>query len=170
MRYWFLTRDGSELVQVQQDRLAVNWRDGESGSPYPRYPAMRQVFAERFADLEAFAIQEGTGPVRVQQAELSYVNAVGSGATGTHRLDRVLSTWRTAAGHHLGEPEQARIEMSFQVKDLPSGGCGDEPDSGPPGGLPAAIQPHHGSQMASSPARWTNQRTAAARVLPAAAR
>jgi uncharacterized protein (TIGR04255 family) len=121
MRYWFLTRDGSELVQVQQDRLSVNWRDSESGSPYPRYPAMRQLFADRFADLEAFVADEGSGPIRVQQAELSYVNAVGTDANETQRLERILSIWQAAPGHHLGEPEQARVEMSFKVKDLGSG-------------------------------------------------
>lgn len=121
VRYWFLTRDGSELVQVQQDRLSVNWRDSQSGRPYPRYPAMRQVFADRFADLEAFAFREGSGPIQVQQAELSYVNAVGADAAGTLRLDRILSIWRATPGHHLGEPEHTRVEMSFQVKDLGSG-------------------------------------------------
>ena len=118
MRYWFLTEDGSELVQVQQDRLSVNWRDGDSGSSYPRYPAMRQTFADRFRDLAAFVAREDLGIIRANQVELSYVNAL---SVEPSEMGRVLSTWQAAPNHHLGEPEQTRLEMSFQVKDLGTG-------------------------------------------------
>jgi uncharacterized protein (TIGR04255 family) len=118
MRYWFLTEDGSELVQVQQDRLSVNWRDIGSGSSYPRYPAMRQTFVDRFDDLSAFLSQEALGTIRPTQVELNYVNAVSLEASEGGKLERVLSTWHAAPNHHLGGPEQTRLEMSFQLKEL----------------------------------------------------
>ena len=118
VRYWFLTGDGTELVQLQQDRLSVNWREQGSGKSYPRYPAMREVFAERFKDLEAFVAQKALGDIRVTQLELSYINAVRIGPDDTGKLDRILSTWQAAPGHHLGDPEQARADMSYQVEGL----------------------------------------------------
>lgn len=121
MRYWFLTNDGSELVQIQQDRLSVNWREGSLGSPYPRYPAMRQTFAKRLRDLMTFVAEEDLGVIRVNQVELNYVNAVSVEPGETGKLGRVLSTWRAASNHHLGEPEQVRLEMSFPIKELGTG-------------------------------------------------
>lgn len=121
LRYWFLTGDGSELVQLQQDRLSVNWRHTDSGSHYRRYPAMRQTFADRFRDLVAFATREDMGTVRVNQVELNYVNAVNAEATEGGKLERVLSMWNSLSEHHLGRPEQVRMEMSFQIKDLGTG-------------------------------------------------
>lgn len=121
VRYWFLTDDGTELVQLQQDRLSVNWREQGSGKPYPRYSAMRQMFADRFNDLETFLAETALGDIRVTQLELSYVNAVVIGPEDMGKLDRILSTWQAAPNHHLGDPEQARLEMSYQIKGLGAG-------------------------------------------------
>ena len=137
MRYWFLTEDGSELVQVQQDRLSVNWRGIDSGSIYPRYPAMRQTFVDRFDDFSSFLSHEGLGTIRPTQVELNYVNAVSLEASGGGKLERVLSTWRAASKHHLGSPEQTRLEMSFHLKDLGSGSSRLWVQIGPGQGDPA---------------------------------
>jgi uncharacterized protein (TIGR04255 family) len=121
VRYWFLSDDGTDLVQLQQDRLSVNWREQGSGKPYPRYPAMRRVFAERFGDLGVFVAEESLGTVQVTQLELSYVNAVTIDPGDIGKLERILTTWQASPDHHLGDPEQAKLEMSYQVKGLGSG-------------------------------------------------
>jgi uncharacterized protein (TIGR04255 family) len=121
VRFWFLSDDGTELVQLQHDRLSVNWRELGSGKAYPRYPAIRQAFADRFTDLRSFATAEGLGDLHVTQLELTYINAVTVDPGDVGKLERILSTWQAVPGHHLGAPEQARTEMSFQVKDLGAG-------------------------------------------------
>ena len=40
-RFFFVTRDGSELLQLQRDRLFFNWRRTEKGEAYPRYTHVR---------------------------------------------------------------------------------------------------------------------------------
>ncbi|HEX6509962.1 MAG TPA: TIGR04255 family protein [Chloroflexota bacterium] len=121
VRYWFLTDDGTELVQLQQDRLSVNWREQSSEKPYPRYTAMRQLFVERFRDLETFAAQQGMGKVQVTQLELSYVNAVTIDPGDRGKLGRILTTWHDVPDAYLGDPEQAQLSMSYQVKELGAG-------------------------------------------------
>ncbi len=43
-RCWFLNDEGTELVQVQQDRFAHNWRKIGEGNEYPRYNHLRETF------------------------------------------------------------------------------------------------------------------------------
>lgn len=121
VRYWFLTRDGAELVQLQQDLLSVNWREQVEGKPYPRYPAMRQLFSDRIQDLEAFAAQNELGTVDVTQLELSYINAVDVDSHDRGKLGRILTTWQDVSGSHLAEPEQVQLSMSYQVTGLGPG-------------------------------------------------
>lgn len=120
-RFWFMNDDGTELVQLQHDRLSVNWRELGSGRAYPRYAAMREQFAGRYRDLANFTGAEGLGDLHVTQLELTYINAVTVDPGDMGKLGRVLGTWQTLPDHHLGEPEQVRVEMSFQVKDLGAG-------------------------------------------------
>ncbi len=81
-RLWFMAADGGFLVQVQPDRLVVNWRTG-AGREYPRYPAVRERFVSAWRDVCAVA---GRQP-RVFQAEVTYVNLT------PHPLDDVLEGW-----------------------------------------------------------------------------
>lgn len=71
-RLWFISPDGSELVQLQRDWFARNWRQTESSSAsYPLYPAARGAF-ER--DLRKVA--KVLGPLRPLQAEITYINHI----------------------------------------------------------------------------------------------
>ena len=71
-RLWFVSKDGSELVQVQHDWFARNWRQTEtSTSPYPLYPVAREAFERDLRKFEAFV-----GPIRPLQAEITYINHI----------------------------------------------------------------------------------------------
>jgi len=71
-RLWFLTEEGTELIQVQRDWFARNWRQVETASAsYPLYPAAREAF-ER--DFRTFAKE--LGPIRPLQAEITYINHI----------------------------------------------------------------------------------------------
>ena len=43
-RYWFLTEDGTKLVQVQADRFMFNWRQVKGDEIYPRYESLVPEF------------------------------------------------------------------------------------------------------------------------------
>lgn len=115
-RVWFLNEDQSELVQLQHDRLTVNWRQTTT-SVYPRYPSVRTAFERRFADIRAFVAERGLGTVAVTQVEVSYINAVDAAEGQIGSLDRVLRNWHPPA-MHLGPPGQSRSAFVFSVPDL----------------------------------------------------
>ena len=117
-RHWFLSEDGTNLVQVQNDRLIVNWRQGDSAAPYPRYERMRALFEERVREFASFLKDEQIGSVDIVQAEINYINAVPVEAGEQGRLGRLLRAWGGTAGHHLGEPEQARVALAFVIPDV----------------------------------------------------
>lgn len=116
-RYWFLSADGTELVQLQQDRLAVNWR-AIHGAEYPRYQAVRAMMERRMAQLENYLVAEGLSAPQIVQAEISYVNAIAVDADERGDLTRLFRAWSGLPAHHLGEPAEARLNLTFDVPDL----------------------------------------------------
>jgi uncharacterized protein (TIGR04255 family) len=117
VRQWFLSDDETELVQVQTDRLLVNWRAGDPPVAYPRYGHMRSTFAQRFTDLMQFVNDEQMGEIGVVQAELSYINVIDVEPGELGRIDRFLEGWSGVSGHHLGEPEQSRVTLAYLIND-----------------------------------------------------
>jgi uncharacterized protein (TIGR04255 family) len=116
-RLWFLNEAQTELVQLQHDRLIVNWRQTTLDTAYPRYPRVREVFERRFNDLQTFVTDGQLGALGVTQVEVTYINAVEPEGAQLGRLDRVLRNWQPPTSNHLGEPEQARAALVFPVPD-----------------------------------------------------
>lgn len=117
-RQWFLNDSGTQLVQVQPDRLLVNWRAGDPPEEYPRYGHMREAFEARSADLEAFVKAEGFGDLDIVQAELSYINVIDVDREDLGRVDTFLKGWSRTPEHHLDPPEQARLTLTFPIPDI----------------------------------------------------
>lgn len=84
-RCWFFSSDGQWLLQVQTDRLVVNWRSQPTASAYPRYPVLREQFQEHAGVFWRFLAANGlTAPARLM-GEITYVNTIESGAVwSTH--------------------------------------------------------------------------------------
>jgi uncharacterized protein (TIGR04255 family) len=117
-RQWFLNESGTELVQVQPDRLLVNWRAGDPPDAYPRYHHIRQTFENRFRDLARFADDASLGELEITQAELSYINVIKTAPDEIGHIDRFLKAWSGTAGHHLGAAEEARMTLTFPIPDV----------------------------------------------------
>jgi len=116
-RVWFLNELRTELVQLQHDRLTVNWRQANPDTAYPRYPHVRDAFERRFGQLQAFITDRHLGELGVTQAEVTYINAIEPENHELGRLDRVLRNWQPPTSNHLGEPEQARATLVFPITD-----------------------------------------------------
>jgi uncharacterized protein (TIGR04255 family) len=115
VRQWFLSKSGNELVQVQPDRLLVNWRAGEPAEKYPRYRHMRSVFESSFTDLATFVSGQGSGDLDVVQAELSYINVIQLSRDDLGRIEIFLKGWSGSPEHHLDPPEEARVTLTYLV-------------------------------------------------------
>lgn len=118
VRQLFLNESRTELVQVQPDRLLVNWRAGDPPADYPRYGHMRDSFERQFTDVAQFVAEENLGRLEITQAELSYINVFQTGRDDLGRADWFLKGWSGTAGHHLGEPEQLRVTLTFLVPGI----------------------------------------------------
>jgi uncharacterized protein (TIGR04255 family) len=105
-RMWFLSGDGTELIQLQSNRFVRNWRQNVPGAAYPRYSALRERFARDFLLFVDFVEREGLGDIRPTQVEITYINHVPS-ATGEEH---------TRPGRH------------FRIGEVPQLFPGDEPE------------------------------------------
>ena len=107
-RAWFTTVDGSELVQVQHDRFALNWSQNPSGDEYPRYGWMRSKFEEKFRLFTTWVRNAELGPVELNQCELTYVNHIASGK-GWETYDQLADVFTVWNSPEV-QPQGALIE------------------------------------------------------------
>jgi uncharacterized protein (TIGR04255 family) len=134
-RCWFLNEAGSELIQIQADRFAHNWRKIKREDEYPRYAHVRKQFSEELVDFCRFLQNEGLGEFRPNQCEVSYINHIESGDVwNTHgQLGQILTAWNPQySDDFLSEPESIR----FATQHIFTNDNGD-----PIGRLHISIQP-----------------------------
>ena len=66
-RLWMLNDNDTRLIQVQPDRLVVNWRKVGGDDVYPRYEAIREQFTEVVDKFSAFLAEQGLDELRANQ-------------------------------------------------------------------------------------------------------
>lgn len=119
-RFWFESEDRRELVQIQPDRLIHNWRKQAPEEDYPRYEPIRAQFLEEIAAFNAFAQEQGFGPLRPNQCEVTYLNHIElpDGGNPVGQLHRILTVWsgETSDGrrHDL---DQASLNFRYLLHD-----------------------------------------------------
>lgn len=135
-RVWFLNREGTELLQIQQDRFIRNWRKTSEDNEYPRYEKhLRPSFIADYRSFEAFLDRERIGRISPNQCEVTYVNEIESGGGwNTHsELGKIITVFRSQfSDSFLSAPEDAAVHLRFLIRR------GDEP---PRGRLHVSIKP-----------------------------
>jgi len=117
-RCWFLNEAGTELIQVQPDRFAQNWRKIEGDEDYPRYEHIRATFLKNLATFERFVHDEKIGELKPNQCELTYVNHIVSGPGWQHHgeLGKILTLFETRyTEEFLPELEEARVSGAYLI-------------------------------------------------------
>ncbi|MGH7924592.1 MAG: TIGR04255 family protein [Candidatus Binatus sp.] len=117
-RCWFTNDEDSELLQLQSDRLILNWRKlGNESIEYPRYRKLRVELEQEYSLLGSFLKDERLGELRPTQCELTYVNQIvlPRPATPSGSLNplSVFSAWQPLIDSFLPEPETAGTTLSF---------------------------------------------------------
>jgi uncharacterized protein (TIGR04255 family) len=118
---WFLSTDGSQAVEIQSDRLAWHWRRPTDQELYPRFPYVRDHFAEAYQVVDNFVRDRLGGQLKPVQAEVRYVNEIpAQGAPLGHGdPDRLFRPW-TASGFVLpGSAEDVRIATRHRLPEDP---------------------------------------------------
>lgn len=68
------------MVQLQNNKFIVNWRQGDSDADYPRYESfVRPLFERNWKRFADFLASEGLGSPDVIQCEATYVNHLPQG-------------------------------------------------------------------------------------------
>lgn len=79
-RLWFISKDETHLLQLQEDRFFLNWRKRpngiSSGFPYPRYEQIASTYRETIDQLNRYFHENFGSGLKITQAEASYFNIV----------------------------------------------------------------------------------------------
>ena len=116
-RYWFISDSGSELVQLQQDWIARNWRRMPADPQYPRYPSLSAPFENDLRKLEAY-LQSAEGKFVPTQCEVTYVNHITRSGVwdDVGEVDRVSTLWGKDAGF-LPTPERVQFDARYVMRE-----------------------------------------------------
>jgi uncharacterized protein (TIGR04255 family) len=119
VREWFLSERGDRLVQVQHDRLVLNWRRISAGDVYPRYESLRPAFEGEVNELQAFLEEEGIGEATIVQAEVTYSNPISVSELGESRdIARLIAPWSGSySDGFLPIPEDMRLGLRYVIPD-----------------------------------------------------
>jgi uncharacterized protein (TIGR04255 family) len=118
-RYWFVTNDGTELLQVQPDRLVHNWRKRSHEQQYPRYEPLRERFAHEVATARAFLAQRDLDDIKVNQCEVTYINHISldEGTDPTRHIDEIFTFWtETYSDAFLERADGAQINIRYLLE------------------------------------------------------
>lgn len=75
-RLWFHDKEGTRLVQLQNNWFARNWRKLETTERYPLYPAQRKAFKADLRHLADYVRTKGLGDIAPTQCEITYINHI----------------------------------------------------------------------------------------------
>jgi uncharacterized protein (TIGR04255 family) len=125
-RTWFISADERQLVQLQGDRLVLNWRRMNPADRYPSYETLRPVFEGYLTTLEACLNEAGRSPFPVNLAEVTYINELAwPDVHGTNELPPLSRAIRAVtnepAGGFLPRPENQGIRMQYLIPSLETG-------------------------------------------------
>jgi uncharacterized protein (TIGR04255 family) len=74
LRLWSMAEGNHWLVQVQADRLVVNWRQLDGTDVYPHYDEMKHRFDTVLNKLNNYVVEQGIGQIQPLVVEYAYVN------------------------------------------------------------------------------------------------
>ncbi|MSQ73123.1 MAG: TIGR04255 family protein [Betaproteobacteria bacterium] len=120
-RLWFVSENGTELVQIQQDRLIFNWRRTKVEDVYPRYEDIREKFEGILDAFEAVLRKEGISDngVSPNQVEVTYLNQIQrEGVWESHsEMGKVLRLYApTDLSHIIGsDPEAIASKLIYRL-------------------------------------------------------
>jgi uncharacterized protein (TIGR04255 family) len=114
-RMWFLSEDESFLIQLQTDKLFLNWRGGIHGSPYPHFEAVQAEFAKAYDELEAL-VEADKQSINVNQCETIYINPILRDSLSEPQ--RIFRVWSDEHGPEWQAPvEDLAFNARYRLND-----------------------------------------------------
>lgn len=120
-RLWFLDEDGSRLVQLQSDRLSVNWRrSSDPEDEYPRYDSFVRPMAEdAWNRLVRGLAEHNIDPPQIQLCEVLYINPIEADGlvwTEHSELANVIAPWSGSySDDFLPAPSHVSMTIRYEL-------------------------------------------------------
>lgn len=126
MRSWFVSSNGTQLIQVQHDLFAHNWRRNETEEIYPRFNTVKHSFEKELQVLKHFLAEHSLGEPEPIQCEVTYINHIFAGRTWqTHdELHKVFNLWAAPKHEFLPKPDDGRFLVRYVIHDGSGRFCG----------------------------------------------
>ncbi len=123
-RLWAIAAHGQEVVQLQSNWFACNWRQVTPGaSPYDRWQRRRGAFAGVYGALVDYLANEGLPAPRITQCEVTYINHVLPGRVWQEHahVDRVFRIPSDLRTPYRLEQLSAQAQFVLQRDQQPIG-------------------------------------------------
>jgi uncharacterized protein (TIGR04255 family) len=118
-RLWLFNRNGSELMQVQNDRFIKNWKKAAPNAEYPHYtPVIKPAFERDFKIFQTFVADEKLGAINVTQCEVTYVSHIvaGEGWSQRDEIEKIFTFWKQPPPHlYQGRPDDFACHIRFPI-------------------------------------------------------
>lgn len=120
-RIWFLSKPENTLIQLQTDRMILNWRKLKSEDKYPKYDAVMHEFRTKLNLFSEFVGRHELGALKPVTCELTYVNDIprGQGWEKPAELSNLLADfcWHSSSPRFLSEPRDINLQFVFEIPD-----------------------------------------------------
>ena len=110
--YWFVSQDSTMLIQVQQDRVAFNWRRTAPEDEYPLYETLREEFVPMLNAIQELVAAEGR-ELSCNWCEVTYINHI-QPMPPAHEVSRLLTDYRPPS---LPDFEDVNLVTRFRIDD-----------------------------------------------------
>jgi uncharacterized protein (TIGR04255 family) len=110
-RLWFHDKEGTQLVQVQNNWFARNWRKLQTSADYPRYPALRAAFENDLRHLAEYLKTKDLGDIIPTQCEITYINHI-----PVADIPAVLNLVNDARNSSMPAAEATSLSTQFVIK------------------------------------------------------
>lgn len=117
-RLWLQNTSGDRVVQIQQDRLAVNWARPDTGDEYPRYDTIRDFLVDAWSRLETTIDTLGLGMPLPDSCQLRYTNELRASQGWESAADtaKLVAPWGLAMSDDF-LPEVDGFTMHFHLPE-----------------------------------------------------
>ena len=120
-RVWFEHKDENELIQMQFNRFAYNWRKRRPDDKYPGYEKFMENFEEYLSRFQDFLTEEQLGDFAPIQYELAYIDHIleNEGWETINDLEKVFPSFISYKGQNMLPPNIREInyQMAFSLTD-----------------------------------------------------
>jgi len=120
-RHWLLNEPGDWLIQLQPDRIMLNWRRVSEGHEYPRYEALRPLLRTHLDTLLGLPDGPNADQAKPDWVDVTYVNQVVSGSASEYPSLSSILTLISDSPDSLPPIEHSTFTQQHVVRN------GDEP-------------------------------------------